>query len=129
MPYLLDTDLIIDHLEEIPAAGQLIQRLAVDRVVISIFTYMEVWQGVLRSPDPGKARDKFDALLAVLPVLPFSEAAARRTARLREDLKQAGRNLRRRAIDLMIAGTALKYDLTVATRNVDDYRDIPGLRL
>lgn len=127
MPYLLDTDLIIDHLDEVPAATELIQRLSSDGVAISILTYMEVWQGILRSPEPNAAREKLEALLSALPVLPFSEAVARRTAQLREDLKRAGRNPRQRAIDLMIAGTALEHGLTVVTRNVDDYRDIPGL--
>jgi predicted nucleic acid-binding protein len=31
--------------------------------------------------------------------------------------------------DLIIAATALEYGLTVVTRNVHDYRDIPGLSL
>lgn len=32
-----------------------------------------------------------------------------------------------RAIDLVIAGTALEHRLTVITRNVEDCRSIPGL--
>jgi hypothetical protein len=34
--YLLDTDLIIDHLDEVPAATELIQRLSSEGVAISI---------------------------------------------------------------------------------------------
>jgi predicted nucleic acid-binding protein len=129
MPYLLDTDVIIDHLEDIPGAGELIEQLSTDGIAISIFTFMEVWQGILRSPQPDVAKERFGSLLSVVPIIPFSEAVARRTARLREDLKQAGRNPRRRAIDLMIAGTALEYEFTVVTRNTDDYKDIPNLRV
>jgi hypothetical protein len=39
--YLLDTDLIIDHLDEVPAATELIQRLSSEGVAISI----SGWQG------------------------------------------------------------------------------------
>lgn len=29
----------------------------------------------------------------------------------------------------MIAATALEHDLTIVTRNLDDYKDIPDLKL
>ena len=129
MPYLIDTDLIIDHLGNVPRATELLARLAPEGVAISVVTYMEAWQGVLRSPAPEDARQRFEVLLSALPVLPFSEAVARRTAHLREDLRRAGRNPRRRALDLMIAATALEHEFTLVTRYVGDYRDIPGLEL
>jgi len=32
-------------------------------------------------------------------------------------------------LDLFIAATALTYDHTLVTRNMDDYKDISGLKL
>jgi len=61
--------------------------------------------------------------------LPISPEIARRCAQLRETLRREGKRVRQRALDLLIAATALEFGLTVVTRNSEDYRDIPGLSL
>ncbi len=91
---------------------------------------MEVYQGVLRSPDPRQAEQRLDAFLTAVPVLPISRAVARRCAQLREVLLQQGRQsgqVRRRALDLLIAATAMEYGCTLVTHNAEDFKDIPGL--
>jgi predicted nucleic acid-binding protein len=125
--YLLDSNLVIPYLADDPATVSLVERLAFDGIAISIITYMEVYQGTLRSPDPERARDQFESFITVVPTLPFSAAVARRCASLREELKGRGRRVRDRALDLMIAATALEYDLQLVTRNLADYEDIPHL--
>lgn len=90
---------------------------------------MEIYQGVERAGDPEGAEAELSAFLESVPILPFSPAVARRCARLRESLRRSGRRVNQRALDLIIAATALEHDLTLVTRNQDDYRDIPGLRL
>jgi len=64
-----------------------------------------------------------------MAVLPVSIEIAKRCARLRETLRRQGRRINNRAMDLIIAATALEHDLTLVTRITDDYRDIPGLML
>ena len=56
MPYLIDSDVVIDHLAAVPAATQLLEQLATDGIAVSIITYMEAYQGVLRSPHQTRAR-------------------------------------------------------------------------
>ena len=129
MPYLIDTDWLIDHLAQAPAAEALLSELAAEGVAISIISYMEAYQGTLRSPDLADAQAKLQALANTVPVLPLSIAVAQRCARLREALRARGRRVRPRALDLLIAATALEYQLTLVTRNVDDYRDIPDPEL
>ena len=129
MPYLVDTDWLIDHLAQAPAAEALLSELAGEGVAISIISYMEAYQGTLRSPNPAGAQARLQTLANTVPVLPLSIAVAQRCARLREWLRTRGRRVRPRALDLLIAATALEYQLTLVTRNVDDYRDIPGLEL
>ncbi len=34
-----------------------------------------------------------------------------------------------RSLDLIIAATALEYNLTLVTRNTEDYADVPDLKL
>ncbi len=58
MPYLVDTDLVIDHLANITQANQLLDKLAAEGIAISIITYMEAYQGVVRSPNIQAARAK-----------------------------------------------------------------------
>lgn len=129
MPYLVDSDWLIDHLAAVPEARRLLEGLAEEGIAVSAITYMEAYQGVLRSPDPARAEERWAAFASGIPVLAFSTAEARRCAELRELLRRTGRRVRARALDLLIAATALEHDLTLVTRNRDDYRDIPGLAL
>ncbi|HET7036438.1 MAG TPA: type II toxin-antitoxin system VapC family toxin [Thermomicrobiaceae bacterium] len=120
---------LIDHLQNQPEASALIERLAEAGIAISIISYMEVYQGVLRSPVRQHSEASFGTFLVAAPILPFSPAVARRCAELRERLRQQGKRVRGRALDLMVAATALEHGLTLVTRNIDDYDDIPGLTL
>ena len=129
MPYLVDTDIVIDHLAQVTEATSLLEDLAPEGIAISIITYMEAYQGVLRSPNLKEARAKFQAFRKTIPVLPFSLTVAKRCALLRETLKQAGKRVKARALDLMNAAIALEHDMTLVTRNREDYKDIPGLKL
>ena len=130
MAYLIDTDIVLDHLAGLPDATALLGELAADSdLFISIVTYMEAYQSVLRSPTQHEAQEQFTAFVTVVPVLPFAEDVARRCAALRETLRRQGRRVRARALDLMIAATALEHQLILVTRNRHDYADIPGLQL
>ena len=129
MPYLIDTDLVIDHLANITETNHLLEKLASEGIAISIITYMEAYQGVVRSPNVKEARAKFQIFRRSVPVLPFSLSVAKRCAALREQLKQEQKRVKSRALDLMNAAIALEHDLTLVTRNVEDYQDIPGLEL
>ena len=129
MAYLLDSNLVIPYLADDPATVPFVDGLAPAGIAISIITYMEVYQGTLRSPDPHLAQRQFEHFLAVIPTLPLSPAVARRCAQLRESLKVRGRRVRDRALDLVIAATALEHGLSLVTRNRADYADIPELAL
>jgi predicted nucleic acid-binding protein len=127
MPYLIDTDILSYAIHGIAAADELIDELAADGVSISIITYMEASQSVARSPIPKTAQVRFEALLEEMPVISFGIGEAERTAELFERLRQSGLRIRSRALDLLIAGTALSHGLTLVSNNADDYQDIPDL--
>lgn len=129
MSYLIDSDWVIDFFGEVSTAVELLDKLSEKNIAISVITYMEVYQGVVRSPDPDESQQRLDAFLEGVVVLPLSLAVARRCAQLRNHLKQQGKRVNARALDLLIAGTALEYDLTLVTRNTNDYNDIPDLKL
>lgn len=129
MSYLIDSDIVIDFLGNESYAATLLNELASDAIVISIFTYMEVYQGLLRSEDPEAAHRQSRAFQDQVPVMPFSAACARRCAQLRHDMARNALRTRSRAIDLMNAAIAIEHGLTLVTRNVRDYSDVPGVQL
>jgi predicted nucleic acid-binding protein len=110
MAYLIDSDWVIDHLSEVEEAVELLSHLVADGNAISIITYMEVYQGILRSPDKEQAQAQLEAYLVAVPVLPFSLGVARQCAQLRQTLKAQGKRVNSRALDLVIAATALELD-------------------
>src|SRR5688572_30394440 len=124
MPYLIDSDWLIDYMTAQPAARELLDALADEEVSISVITYMEVYEGFESSRHVGTARSSFESLLREWPLLPVSAAVARQCARLREHLRREGKSVSRRALDLLIAATALDHALTLVTRNIEDYKDI-----
>ena len=129
MAYLVDSDWLIDYLEGTPEALRLLEEIAEPGLAISIITYMEAYQGLLRSEDPEDASRRFDALLRAIPLVSISTAVARRCAMIREELRSGGARVRSRALDLLIAASAIEHHLTLVTRNIKDYKDIPGLRV
>jgi len=74
---IIDNDWVIDHLANIPKAVSLLDRLAQEGIAISIITYMEAYQGVLRSPNPEEAQSKlraFATAFLLVPNLSFAQA-------------------------------------------------------
>jgi predicted nucleic acid-binding protein len=127
VPYLIDSDWVIDHLLQKPEATALLASLRPEPVFISIVTYMEAFQGTLRDIDPVQSTARLDEFVLFTPILHFDEAVAKRCARIRESVRGGRVRANRRAHDLMIAATAIEHGLTLVTRNVDDFSDIPGL--
>lgn len=127
MRYLLDSDIVIELLENDPVILEELAQLAEQGFAISMVTYMEIYQGVLLADDVAQANVKLETLLMTIPVLPFSTEVARRCAHVRIHLQERGRRIRPRALDLMNAATAIEIGLTLITRNRKDYSDIAGL--
>ena len=77
----------------------------------------------------GSARRRMLAqgLLATLADIPFDREAALAAARIRTDLESKGHTIG--PLDLLIAGTALSRDATLATSNTKEFSRIRGLPL
>ena len=59
--------------------------------------------------------------------LPFDDRAARAFGRVAASLRGAGRKVRARSYDAMIAAIAIAHGLPLFTANPDDFRGIDGL--
>lgn len=125
MRALLDTNVAI-HLRD--GDGGILARLgALDEVpALSVITLVELEGGIYAAPDHGQMRrDRVDAMVRELAVLPFDEPCVAAYGRI---VAAAGYS-RRKVVDRMIAATALANGLTLITLNGADLQDIEGLDL
>ena len=129
MPYLIDSDIVIDRLSEDAQIVQFLSGIAPLGLAIAVVTYMEVYQGIFRVLDPDRLAADLDAFVADAPIPPLTPAAARRCAELRQVLDRRDRRVRTRSLDLVTAAIALEFDHALVTRNHADYADVPGLAI
>jgi tRNA(fMet)-specific endonuclease VapC len=127
MTHLLDTNVCIAAMRGHPKVReQLLARTPSDCGVSSVSLY-ELYAGVERCQQPVAERLKVDAFMRPLHRLPFDEAAAAHTARVRWHLERQG--LRIGPYDLMLAGQALALDVVLVTHNLREFSRVPGLEL
>lgn len=129
MIYLVDSDWLADVLAGRQPAIDLITALLPHGVGISTVTSMEVVEGVHGSRNRHRLEAGFHQFLEAAAIIDVSRAIADRAADIRLDLRRQKRQVNERALDILIAATALELDLLLATRNRRHFADIPGLRL
>jgi predicted nucleic acid-binding protein len=121
---LLDTSVVID-LEKLDPS-----RLPIEAAVSAI-TMAELAAGPHATPDTGeraRRQDRLQRAEAAFDPLPFDGDAARAYGRVFSSVASAGRKARgARAVDLLIAATALAAGLPLYTRNGEDFRALDGL--
>jgi tRNA(fMet)-specific endonuclease VapC len=127
--YLLDSDWIFDYLGGRPEAGQLLTTLWTEGIAISIIGYLEVVEGIRGGQDPRRHGLSFRRFLKQVDLHGIGRPVADRAADIRIALRRQQRPIDHRALDILIAATAIEHKLTLVTRNIRDLADIPGLRL
>lgn len=128
MKYLLDADATIDHLTQHLNLLTSIPDLRPRDLALSAVTLIELYTGIDGSLTPREAERDLKRFLRYVTVIPLNQRVIRATSRLRVRLLNQKADIKRRAYDLIVAATALDYDLTVVSSNARDYQDIPGLR-
>lgn len=122
---LLDTNVISELTKEAPAPPVVAFLSARDDLWLSALVLHELEFGLRLLPH-GKRRDALRSVLSEFirryedRVLPVDEKAATWAARFRAEARARGCPLD--PGDALIAGTARAYDLSIATRNVADFK-------
>lgn len=129
MTYLADSDVAMSWLVGVRRIEADLADLKRAGLAISTITYLEVYEGIIGGPNPRRNRQVFRTFLRGIRLLVVSRRTAERAAGLRLDLRQQRRPIDHRAMDILIAATAIAHGLTLVTGNTRDYADIPGLRL
>ena len=120
MDYLLDTNACIALLNGHPAAVRArLQKAgaAAAHILVSSIAVFELWYGVAKSARQEFNRNRLEAFLAgPILVLPFEPADAQVAGSVRAALEAVGKPIG--AYDVLMAGQALRHQLTLVTANV-----------
>jgi len=119
---LADTSVLID-----PPDAPLLPA----EVFVSAISLAELSAGTLVSTDAGERavrQDRLQRIEATTDVIPFDATASRAYGRVVAAVAATGRKARgRRALDLLIAATALAQGLPLYTRNPQDFDGLEGV--
>jgi toxin FitB len=117
---LLDTSVVINP----PTDGF---RDLADSVAISAISVAELQYGVEASVDPverQRRRRRLQVVVEAMEVIAFDERTAESYGVLANLVRAGGRDPRPRRLDLLVAATAERHGLALATRNARDFRHL-----
>lgn len=129
MRYLLDTNVCIavingksPHIED-----RVVKELTVGSAMfVSSVAAFKLWYGVAKSSRRPVSTEKLAAFFAnSVSALPFDEVDARFAGELRAEMESIGRPIG--DYDLLIAGQALRHEMTLVTANVREFGRIKNL--
>jgi tRNA(fMet)-specific endonuclease VapC len=95
---------------------------------IAAITVAELWHGVERATGIHRAKrlKYLQAVLNLLPIIPYTEQTAYEHARIWATLESAGKMIG--YDDVIVAATAIERDSGLATFNKRHFDMVPGLR-
>jgi tRNA(fMet)-specific endonuclease VapC len=129
MAIILDADVIIRGERGTFDLNAWLESRPNDLLEVAAITVAELWHGVHRATGMHKARrvQYLEAVLAPLPIIPYTEQTAREHARIWAELESAGNMIS--SYDVIVAATALERGGEVATFNKRHFDCVPGLKV
>jgi tRNA(fMet)-specific endonuclease VapC len=124
--YLLDTNICIYFLKGQFDLHQKIEIAGTENCFVSEVTIAELKYGVENSTQILKNREtleKFQNKFTIIPIFTSLDIYAKEKARLRKMGKLLD------DFDLLIGATAISNSLTLATRNVNDFDRLDGIKI
>lgn len=123
---ILDSTFLIDVLRGKASVEELLGEVDVSGPpFVTSVTVMELYEGIYLAESTERERAVVEEMLDGINEIPFDRACGKRAGQINAELVAAGEPIDE--TDVMIAATALDYDLPVVTRNVDHFDRIDGI--
>ena len=122
--YMLDTNMCVYLMKnQAEAVARRFAQCYVGDVVMSSITYAELEYGVAISTGQEQERINLASLVEDIQVIPFDAAAGIAYGRIR----LATRDIKKDALDKLIAAHSVSLKVTVVTNNERDFAKYPGV--
>jgi tRNA(fMet)-specific endonuclease VapC len=125
--FLIDTDWVIDHLNSLSPATQRLLELEPQGLAVSIITVAELWEGVIFSRDRRRSKAMLRDFVENVRVIAIGEEICQQFGRIRGTLRKEGKLIG--DLDLLIAASSLRHNLTLLANNRRHFENIEGLRI
>ncbi|MEQ9624727.1 PIN domain-containing protein [Coleofasciculus chthonoplastes] len=127
MRYLLDTCVISDFIKGEPGTQARLKQTPPTDIAVSVITVMELRYGLQLNPQRAhKIEPVITSFLSSITLLPFGISEAEQVAHIRAILRSQGQPIG--AYDVLIAATALQYNLVMITANQREFDRVPDLQ-
>ncbi len=126
---MLDADVIIRGEKRAFDLQRWVAAQPDEQFEVAAISVAELWHGVERAAGAHRAKRKqyLQAILALLPIIPYTEQTAYEHARIWAELETSGRMIG--FYDLIVAATALERGSEVATFNQRHFSQVKGLKV
>lgn len=118
--YLIDTNIIIDYFRKRRRAVEFLESL--EEIVVSVVSVGEIYQGLRNKQELKFTKD----FLAGIKILPIDEQISDLSLELLENYTLSHGLL---ILDTLIAATAIRHNLTLATGNLKHFEMIKKLKI
>ncbi len=127
--YFIDSNVVIDAIRSKSAKiiGEHFRKVDFSQIKISSIVIAELEYGARHSDNYEKRRNQYRTFLREFEIIPFTDKESEIYGKIRQQLAEVGTPIG--ANDMLIAATALAYNATVVTHNVDEFSRIHGLKL
>ena len=127
MPFLIDTDIVINSIKGNTKINQKIGAYAAIPKAISIITFGELLYGAKKSTQRDKNTSIIYRLAEIFPIVGITRSTIEAFTDIKMALDVKGERIE--DFDLLIAATALSLNYTLVTNNTKHYKRIEGLQL
>ena len=127
MIYLLDTDTLIHWMTGNREISKRILSMGLHNIASSDISKAERYYGAYRSKRVSENLHAIRNLSEKINFIPFNDPAQAIFGKIKSDMEKSGQGIN--DFDIMIASTALAYNLTLITTNTVFMEKIPALKI
>ena len=126
---ILDTDFIIDLMEELPEAVAKMEQLhqRQQTIFITTPTFFKLFTGVAYGSQPEKEKQKIKLIIENQRIFDLTKASAEEAGIISGTLKKQGIPIDHE--DCLIAGIAIHHNEPLLTHNIKHFQRIKGLKI